>query len=525
MRKSTFFLILFTLLGSFAMAQVTVTGNVKQAGAEALEGVDIRLKGAIEFETKTDKSGNFSLEVPENSTKILEFSKDGFDTREVSFDGKTNVSVELIHGARVNQYGVKVDRHEGTTEFHNGILVLESKDGQFKYWFDSRIYIDGAYFMDDKAYNKIGNGIVVRRARFAMKAKLWNNWYGEIDLDFAGAEMELKDAYMKYTTDNGKTNIKIGNYKEGFSMESTTTSRYVTFIERSLVNEFAPSRHLGLNATTWGTNYTLIGGVHFQKVGELEEVELTKDKNKKEGIDEGYSVTTRLVGRPISTKDFTVHLGVNASYRTPKTSWEYTDAYRVSTRSMSSVNRKKYLDTDDITGVTHRVIYGAEFATFYKNIMFQSEYMLHDMYRTEDFNTAHNDGFYAQVGFLVFGGKYQYNKSEAEPTQVTRGKDWGDIELAFRFDHLNLNDFNANMYGGSADGYTFGVNYHINHNVKFMVNYTYLNHDRYANGKGKLYVGHDINGDLTKNYEDVVEPTGEAGENFGMIQVRFEVDF
>ncbi len=525
MKRKLTLLIFSLLFVVYGMSQETITGNVKQTEGIDLSGVRIRLKGKIEFSTKTDEKGDFSITIPAKSTKVLEFYKDGYDTKEVEVKDKPSINVVMMPSIRVNQYGVTVDRHEGTTEFQNGILVLASKDGKFKYWFDSRVYIDGGYFFDKNTYNEIGNGIIVRRARFAVKAKLWKNWYGELDLDFAGAVMELKDAYMKYTTNNNKTNIKIGNFKEGFSMESTTTSRYVTFIERSLVNEFAPSRHIGLNATTWGEHYTLIGGLHFQKVGEFEETDFTKTNNKKYGIDEGYSVTGRLVGRPIATNDFTIHVGMNGSYRTPKTSWEIHDAYRVSTKSLSKVNRKKYLDTDDIMGVTHRVIYGAEFATYYKNIMFQGEYMMQDLYRTETFSTAHFDGFYAQVGYILFGGKYQYNKAEAEPTQVKRGKKWGDIELAFRYDYLNLNDFNAKVYGGAADGYTFGINYHVNHNIKFMLNYTYLNHDRYANGKGKLFVGYDANGELTKNYEDVVAEEGKAGENFGMIQVRFEVDF
>ena len=58
-----------------------------------------------------------------------------------------------------------------------------------------------------------------------------------------------------------------------------------------------------------------------------------------------------------------------------------------------------------------------------------------------------------------------------------------------------------------------------------MINYSYLDHDRYANGKGKLYVGHDINGDLTKDPTQVVEAEGKAGDDYGQIQFRVEIDF
>ena len=101
----------------------------------------------------------------------------------------------------------------------------------------------------------------------------------------------------------------------------------------------------------------------------------------------------------------------------------------------------------------------------------------------------------------------------------------GDLEVAFRYDFIDANDFDAEIYGGSAEGYTFGLNYHFNPNVKFMMNYTYNNHDRYANGKGKLYVGHDENGDLTKDPFQVVEATGKGGDDFGFVSFRIEVDF
>lgn len=519
-------LVLTVILASSFAQDISVKGNVKNSDDnKAVKGVEVRIKGALKLAATTDIEGNFSVTVPEKSSKKLIFSAEGFDKQEVKISG-AEINITLVPSERVNQYGKTINNRTAMeVENRDGVLVMESKDKQFKTWFDSRIFFDGGYFFDKEALNPIGNGLAIRRARFALKSNLWNNWYGEIDLDFAGAAMELKDAYIKYTTNNKKINLKAGNYKEGFSMESTTTSRYLTFMERSLVNEFAPSRHLGINATVWDKYYTVIGGVHFQKVGELEEVAFSKDKNKKEGVDEGYSLTARLVGRPIVSDNLVVHIGGNFSYRLPKTSWEIENAYRVSTRSLTTINRKKYLDTDDITDVENRMIYGAELAVAYKNIMFQSEYIAHKMNRIGELSQVNQDGFYAQAAFLIFGGKYNYNKSEAEFTQVSRGKKWGDIELAFRYDYLNLNDFSAEVYGGSANGYTAGLNFYVNDNVKFMLNYVYMNHDRYANGKGKLNVGHDADGVLTSDFRAIVEEAGKAGDDFGFIQARIEIDF
>ncbi len=434
-------------------------------------------------------------------------------------DSKTAKSVTI------NQYGQEVKRVNLQAETQDGILSFTSKDGNNKFWLDNRVYFDGGMYFDADTYNPIGNGVTIRRARFAVKTKLHKNWYGEIDLDFAGAVTELKDLYIKYTNDSGDFNIKGGHFKEGFSMETTTSSRYVTFMERSLASKFSPSRHLGFQANYMKEKYLLIGGIHFNSQGEYEEVEFGQDANKKEGMDEGYSLTGRAVYRPILDDEKVLHIGAGASYRTPKTDLEVPNSYRFSTRSISSINRKKYLDTDDILNVESTMLWNVELAGAYKNIMFQSEYTNNDVTRTEGLAAVNLNGFYAQAGYLLTGGKYNYNRKEGEFTKVSRGSDKGELEVALRYDYLDLNDEVASIYGGSAEAYTLGLNYYFNSNVKMMMDYSYLNHDRYANGKSKLFVGHDVSGELTKDWADVVEPAGEAGENYGQLQMRIEIDF
>ncbi len=423
---------------------------------------------------------------------------------------------------RTDQYGNVVERIPLKSEARNGILVFESKDQSMKYWLDSRIYFDAAFF-PSKTLNPIGNGVDIRRARFAVKAILSKHWYGEIDLDFAGSAVELKDAYVSYT--KNFWSIKGGHFKESFSMETTTTSRYVTFIERSLASKMAPSRHLGIQATFSGKNWRFFTGIFGRTVGEMEEVTFAQDNNKDNGIDDGYSLTNKFVYNPILKDDMMVHLGIAYSYRTPKTDLEVPNSYRFSTRSYTVINRKKYLDTDDITNVKSTNLLGFELAASRKNIMFQSEYMRTNVKRNDDLCDVTIDGFYAQAGILLFGGNYNYNSYEGEFTQITAGRSWGDIELAFRFDYMNANDFDAQVYGGAANGYIVGLNFYPIHNVKIMLNYSYLDHDRYANGKGKLYIYKDAAGNLYKDPLDPNIPEGEGGEDFGFFSTRVVVSF
>jgi phosphate-selective porin OprO/OprP len=426
---------------------------------------------------------------------------------------------------RYNQYGVPVDRIPLLSERRGGILVFESADQQQKIWFDTRIQVDGAAFLGD-TYNPIGNGVALRRARFAMKTILSKKWYGEIDLDFANSELEIKDAYLMYLPKDN-LGIKVGNFKEGFSIEATTTSRYLTFLERPMaVNAFAPSRHIGMAATYNYKWLYMVGGIHFQDVGGLEERTNSLNNNKDLGVDEGHSFTGKIVFMPLwSKRDGGIHLGAAASYRTPTTEVATPGSVRYSTRSLTSINRKKYLDTDEITNVDYTLLNGFEFAAYYKNFRLQGEYIKSDVHRLNDQPTEKFQGFYVMGSCMLFGGNYRYNKAEAEFTQPGRGRTWGDIELALRYDMIDLNSRMDGIMGGAGEGYTAGVNFYANDAVKIMLNYSYVNHDRYANGKGKLFTGYDTNGILTANPANIVNEKGKAGEDFSIVSVRFEIDF
>jgi len=442
----------------------------------------------------------------------------------------TIIGSKLVNGqesdtTRYDAYGQKVHRIALTAENRNGILVFESKDQNVKTWFDLRVNFDGAHYFDKNTMNALGDGLTIRRLRFAMKTLLYKHWTGEVDLNFAGGQLDVKDAFIGYRSDEHKYYFKAGYFKEPISMETTTTSRYQTFIEEPFMTEFAPARQMGINFSKWDTRYLVVGGVHFNDVENMEVTTYSQDINKASGTDEGYSLTGKAVFRPINKDNKLIHIAIDASYRTPKTSWEFPNTYRVSLRDMTNISRKKFLDTDDIPNVESNILLGGELAASYKNIKFASEYLLTKVNRKEGFENYQASGLFASVSYLVFGGKYNYNIEEGEFSQVTRGKEWGDIEIALRYDYINLNDTKAEIMGGSANGYTAGITYHVNPNVKFMLNYSYIDHDRYASGKGKLFVGTDIDGELTTDYTKVTEAAGKGGDDYGMIQARIEIDF
>ena len=438
-----------------------------------------------------------------------------------------------------NQYGQKVESLPIDARLQDGILVFQNKAANYKMWFDVRVQGDAAVFFGyDKNLVSIGNGMNIRRSRFAIKAQLDKNWYGELDTDWTSGTPEIKDAILEYT---GIPNlsIKMGNFKENFSIQRNTTSRYLQFMERPMVTSLAPSRHLGV-AATWSCPLVWVsGGVFGPELKSSEEMTAMEDGNKDYGLNEGLSYTGKVAIRPINNQTSSLHIGAAVSYREPKlTSTDGYNATRYSSRNSTSINRKKFLDTDAIKGLDHELAYTVELAGHWKQLRYEGAYIARTAYLDpektvipkEDLGPQTADGWYVQAGWLLFGGQQNYDAKGGKYTRINPGRSWGDVELCARYE---VADFNCSKYyaGGSAQAFTLGLNFYPTKNVKFVINYQYNINDKYANGKGandgtdeaaKWFVGYDASGNKCKVPSQIV---GNTGICYSMIACRFQVAF
>ena len=439
----------------------------------------------------------------------------------------TVTAVQAQKAVKYNQYGVAVQSDVLDVEAQDGILVMASPTSSYKLWFDIRTQMDAAVFFGAPDYaDQIGNGVSIRRARFAVKGQVDKNWYGEFDMDLANGLVELKDAIVRFT---GIPNLELqaGNFKENFSIQRNTTSRYLQFIERPMVcSALTPSRHVGINAKYAKDWLWVSGGVFGPEIAGAEEWEYISGNNKDSGYDAGYSLTGKAVFRPLyKSTTSSLHLGAAASYRTPKASAEKYGCYRASARNSTSINRKKYLDTDDLPGYDHNLLWTAELAGHWNGLRYEAAYVQDNVkFKADAADPTPRQfwGWYAQAGYLLFGGHQRYDANGGKYTKVKPGKNWGDIELCARYEYCDLND--GSVYGGAAQAYTLGINYWVNNNVKFQVNYQFNDNDRYANGKGKLFVGNDAaTGKPTKDFTKIADK--KAGVDYHMLCVRFEIDF
>ena len=375
-----------------------------------------------------------------------------------------------------------------------GGLKIESTDGDFKFRIGGRLMADSAWYDQDRS--QLGDGTELRRARVSLSGTLFEDWDFETEYDFAGDDVSIKDALLEY---NGfePMSLTVGNFKAPFSLEELTSSRYITFMERSLPNAFAPGRRLGLGGRTHGENWTAALGVFGSEVG---------GDAAGEG-DEGWDATARLTYAPLSDETLAAHLGAAVRYNDPA---DETTRFRA--RPESHVTDVRFVNTGTIADVADTVSWGSELAFVYGPFSLQGEYVRTLVQRNTGTDLAF-DGWYAYVSYFMTGESRAYNAKKGRFGRVKPHRSLGDggfgaVELAARYSAIDLDD--DDVTGGGESNFTLGLNWHLNPSVRFMANYIWVDND--ANAQG--------------NAANLLAGVADAGDDDpNVFQIRAQFDF
>ncbi|MES2304330.1 MAG: porin [Gemmatimonadota bacterium] len=367
--------------------------------------------------------------------------------------------------------------------YDGGYLVFQSGDGAFKYWLDGRLQVDAAKYSGGE--NELGGGAEVRRLRIGAKAQLFTNWYSEVDLDFAANAVEIKDAWIGYTGLQDMM-FKAGNYKEPFSLETLTSSKNTTFMERSYADNFSPDRNIGFGIVRWGKQWQVAGGVFGQSAGEVD----ASARN------EGYGITGRATFAPVMAPRRIVHFGVALSRRTPDAATGAdTNTMRFRARPETDVSLARFLTTGKIRLVDHTSYYNAEAAMVFGRLALQGEYTKVTVRRLTNLADASFKGGYAFASLFLTDDTKEYLPHDGEFDRIHPKSSGGAWEVAVRYSTLDLNDktTGVNILGGKGTNYTAGLNWYINTNFKWMFNYVRVINDE--NAKPDLGTAPFVTGD------------------------------
>jgi phosphate-selective porin OprO/OprP len=339
-----------------------------------------------------------------------------------------------------------------------GHLKFSSADGEFKFQVGGRLMVDTARFFNTQGPNKLHSGTEIRRARLFMAGEVFNDWKFKNQIDFAGDGVSVKDAWLRYTGFK-PTDITVGQFKEPFSLEELTSSKYITFMERALPNAFAPSRHIGAGVNYNGDNMTAAAGWFAGTTANQPD---NSDGNQENGG------AARLTYAPINDqeKHTLVHLGASAAYRTVS-----DDELQYRERPEAHIANHRLVDTGTMNDVDNVTQWGLEAATVLGPFSAQGEYISVAVDRNGESDPDFY-GWYGYASWFLTGESRPYKHGvfgRVKPKSVVGEGGYGAWELAARLSKIDLED--SGVEGGEETDVTLGVNWYATSSIRFMLNY------------------------------------------------------
>ncbi len=315
----------------------------------------------------------------------------------------------------------------------------------------------------------------LRRARIDLLGSWLDALEWEFEMEFANT-VEIKDAWIAFRRVPILGRIRLGHMKEPFSLERLTSSKHITFMERSIPTEaLAPGRNMGIlsQGAIQGDRLSWAAG-GFVDVGAKSGLQVGKD-----GIDriQGFSVTGRVTGLPVYEGEGQrlVHLGLGYTH-------EFRDGHSpdsviaVFSRPESFISQDTLVDSGSIaaSGVD---LFNLEAALVWGPLSLQGEHF-HAFTTASMAKNPQFLGGYLMASYFLTGEHRQYDRANGVFTQITPLRDflpweggWGALELAARFSYLDLND--RGIRGGRETNLTLGLNWYLNQRVRLMTNYVH----------------------------------------------------
>lgn len=368
---------------------------------------------------------------------------------------------------------------------------VESEDGKNRFGIRGRLMVDTEFANWDSNLNEASSqtdnklpesGTYLRRARLGALGVYDNTWEYQLEVDFRDSDVRFANAYLAYLTDKGR--LAVGNFKEPFSLESSTSSRRLTFMERATpVDAYRPSRNIGLMYETLVPNYYLAAGI-FGGDG------TDRDRD----VQEGYAVALRGSFAPIMNEDTFSHLGASFNHRQNAKDYDDEDGeiyedVRLRSREGARAIDVRLIGRNDIEGVKDFNRYALEAAWGKGPFSVQGEYLRVDLNLDPDKGDVRTDkssltldGYYLQASYFLTGEQRNYRAFSGDfgaisPISAFGSGGPGAWEIAARYAHADSMEHSRPGRGNKMDHYTLGLNWYPTEDIVFKLNYMYFDYE------------------------------------------------
>lgn len=350
----------------------------------------------------------------------------------------------------------------------NGFYV-RSSDKQFKLTWNARVQADARFFEPDHPSD---NTFLVRRARMALKAQLWKMFEGKVEIDAGrnagNGRAVLTDGYLNMKLLD-ELQLRAGQYKEPFGMEENTSSRFISFIERTMAtNAIAPGRDIGFmvhgKVADGILNYAL--GV-FNGNG----------SNQQRDADDDKDVALRLTFSPFAGND---NMWLKGLHFGGAFTWGRRDQDEPELELETQLGSEWFIMADTVVHDDALIRWGVELAWLVGPFSLRAEFMqmiFEDLRYGAEKDDFEVDGWYVEASYFITGEDASFKRPKVKDNFNPLNEEFGlgAFQVAARVSqvHAETGIIHQGFASGTDRGtdMTIGLNWWLNPHVVFKLNY------------------------------------------------------
>ena len=346
-------------------------------------------------------------------------------------------------------------------------------------------------------FQNLGWNTRARRLTIGADGTLPGGFRYSAEFNFAQAQVDFEDVFIAYDFQHAPVTAQIGYFYPFSSLETMTSSKYTSFLERAgFTDAFNYNRRLGIALLAndkKNDSWILQGGIFSETQNQVGGV-FTRT---------GWQASLRGAYSP-TLGNVRLHVGANYQHR-ENTREALAQQYRA--RPLNQITDQRFIDTGNIASKGDDTV-GLELAAIYKQFHFAAEgqkVWVHDALSAADILATNVDpddndtvpsgavplngdpsfwSGYVELGFYLTGESRGYKSGRWDRTKVLHPFNqggWGAFQVNGRIDYVDLSDrvdgssssVAAPFYvnGGRQTGYQLSLIWNPIDYVRFMAQY------------------------------------------------------
>jgi len=349
--------------------------------------------------------------------------------------------------------------------------------------------VDSRTFFDDQA-NSGNDDFILRRIQPSLEVK-FNKTYSFYIMSGFGATPGILDVYLEGNFTK-PFNVRAGKFKPPFGLERLQSATALAFNERAFPTNLAPNREIGAQIfgdILWDTTEYQIG-LFNGAIDNSSGLRGSVINSNNSGVDFVARIFSHLLKHSDAELLKGLGLGIAYSYGTQQGSAQQGHYNLPAFISPGQQVIASYVQGAFADGSRQRI--SPQLYYHYGPLGILGEYTIsqQDIKIGTSTDQVSNEAFQAQLSWVVFNGDASFRRIRpTNPLTLENIGAWGAVQLVTRYSELNLDSnaftnglFDPDRSARKAQDFGVGINWYLNRNIKFQLDYNQTHFTSGANG-------------------------------------------